>query len=88
MSRHPLDRLALVAGLPLFVIGLIGLVDDTGVVQVGSAWVWVTLLVAAGTVGIALSFASLLHGRAGPDAGPATDESEEALPRAPAPRSR
>ncbi len=63
MSPHPLDRLALVVGLPLLVIGLVGLLDDTDVVDIGSGWVAVALPLAVGFLGIALSFANLLRDR-------------------------
>ena len=65
MSPYPLDRLALVAGLPLLVIGLVGLLDDTAVVDIGSGWVAVALPLAVGGLGIALSFANLLRDRPG-----------------------
>lgn len=51
MSRHPLDRTALVAGLPFLALGLYGTVDDTGLVE-DNAWLWVALLVLAGIGGV------------------------------------
>lgn len=63
MSRHPLDLLALLSGLPLFVLGVTGLLDDTDVVEIGSGWVWVAVIITVGVLGIAVSFANLFRDR-------------------------
>lgn len=75
MSRHPTDRLALAFGLPLLVLGLAGLADDTGLVQPADTWVWITVLVTLGGLGVALSFANLLRDRSAlePESGPVHD---------------
>jgi hypothetical protein len=51
VSRHPIDRLALIVGLPIFVLGVFGMADDTGLVD-DNAWVWVVTLVLVGVTGI------------------------------------
>ena len=45
MSRHPVDRLALVVGVPLLVLGLAGLADDLGLIEPG-AWLPIALAIA------------------------------------------
>lgn len=70
MSRHPTDRLALAFGVPFLVVGLAGLADDTGLVQPADTWVWVSVLVALGGLGVALSFANLLRDRSAPEPEP------------------
>ena len=36
MSRHPVDRLALLVGLPLLILGLAGLADDLDLIEPGA----------------------------------------------------
>jgi hypothetical protein len=49
--RHPLDRLAVIVGAPLLVLGLVGLADDLGLVEPG-AWLPITLAIALGLAGM------------------------------------
>ena len=64
MSRHPVDRLALLVGVPLLILGLSGLADDLGLVEPG-AWLPISLAIALGVAGMARAVIRL-RGRAEP----------------------
>lgn len=52
MSRHPVDRLALIVGVPLLILGLSGLADDLGLIEPG-AWLPITLAIVLSLAGMA-----------------------------------
>jgi hypothetical protein len=58
VSKHPVDLLALVVGLPLLLLGLADLADTAGLLDAG-AWLLVPALVVAGLVGVIWSLTSL-----------------------------
>ena len=69
MSRHPVDRLALFVGVPLLVLGLSGLADELGLIELGliepGAWLPISLAIALGVAGMARAVIRL-RGRAEP----------------------
>lgn len=52
MSRHPVDRLALLVGLPLLILGLAGLADDLDLIEPGT-WLPISLAIVVSLVGVA-----------------------------------
>jgi hypothetical protein len=62
VSRHPVDRLALIVGLPVVALGAFGIADDTGLVD-DNVWVWVVTLILVGVAGIAIAVRSEIDRR-------------------------
>ena len=58
MSRHPVDRLALLVGLPLLILGLVGLADDLDLIEPG-AWLPIGLAIVVSLVGAARALTRL-----------------------------
>jgi len=52
VSRHPVDRLALVVGLPLLILGLTGLADDLGLIEPGT-WLPISIAIVLSLIGVA-----------------------------------
>jgi hypothetical protein len=50
--RHPVDRVVVVVGVPLLVLGLAGLADNLGFIEPG-AWLPIALAIALSLAGIA-----------------------------------
>jgi hypothetical protein len=52
VSRHPVDRLALLVGVPLLILGLAGLADDLDLIEPGP-WLPISLAIVVSLVGVA-----------------------------------
>jgi hypothetical protein len=58
VSRHPVDRLALVVGLPLLILGLTGLADDLDLIEPGT-WLPISIAIVVSLAGIARALVRL-----------------------------
>ena len=61
MSKHATDRLALLIGVPLLVLGLTDLADTAEIIEAGS-WLAIPALLLAGALGVAWSLLSIRSG--------------------------
>ena len=69
MSRHSTDRLALLIGVPLFVLGVVDLADTLELFHAGP-WLPIAALLVAGVIGVAWSLHSIRSGDNTPPSDP------------------
>lgn len=69
MSKHSTDRLALLVGVPVLILGIVDLADTARLLRAGP-WLLIPGLLLAGVIGVAWSLHSMRSGTEAPPPDP------------------